>query len=94
MGSGALEYAQIDVPKENWGTRPAVLLDITDRLMYQALVDRMSLELIGDLSKFAYGWRLPAKSPKRAIYARNGRQWDSYRGHLSPCELVLGRPAD
>lgn len=83
MGSGALEYAQIDVPKENWGTRPAVLLDITDRLTYQALVDRMSLELIGDLSKFAYGWRLPAKNPKRAIYARNVQQWDSYRGHLS-----------
>jgi hypothetical protein len=83
MGSGALEHAPIDVPKENWGTRPAVLLDITDRLMYQALVDRMSLELIGDLSRFAYGWRLPAKNPKRAAYARNGHQWDSYRGHLS-----------
>lgn len=83
MASGALEFAPIDVPKENWGTRPAVLLDITDRLTYQALVDRMSLEMIGDISKYAYGWRLPAKNPQKAVYARNAQQWENYRGHLS-----------
>ncbi|MEJ7690625.1 MAG: RNA-directed DNA polymerase [Nocardioidaceae bacterium] len=83
MGSGALEYAPIDVPKENWGTRPAVLTRYHRPVEYQALVDRVSLDLIGDLSKFAYGWRLPAKNPKKAIYARNSQQWDSYRGHLS-----------
>lgn len=40
--TGSLNVASIDVPKENWGTRPAVLLDIRDRLMYQALVDHLS----------------------------------------------------
>jgi hypothetical protein len=51
-------------------TRPAVLLDISDRLIPGSRRS-IELELIGDLSKFAYGWRLPAKNPKRAIYARN-----------------------
>lgn len=31
---GTLRPALIDVPKENWGTRPAVVLDIVDRVVY------------------------------------------------------------
>ncbi|RSM46338.1 hypothetical protein DMA12_11110 [Amycolatopsis balhimycina DSM 5908] len=73
----------IDVPKENWGTRPAVVLDTSDRLIYQAIVDRLSLDLIGDLSSTTYGWRLPPVSPERGSYSHNNRQWEWYVGHLN-----------
>jgi hypothetical protein len=80
---GTLQAALIDIPKENWGTRPAVVLDIADRLTYQALVDRVSLALIGSMTPNAFGWRLPAVKPKAGIYSRNDKQWDGYRGHMS-----------
>jgi hypothetical protein len=79
---GSLESAQIDVPKENWGTRPAVILDLCDRLTYQALIDRLSMDLIGALSPNVFGWRLPEISPKRGVYSRNDKQWEEYRRHL------------
>jgi reverse transcriptase-like protein len=72
----------IEVPKENWGTRPAVVLDIADRLVYQAIVDRLSVDLIGDLSPNVFGWRLRAKSPKRGEYSHNNFQWEWYASHL------------
>ncbi|TLH48535.1 hypothetical protein C1S80_30035 [Mycolicibacterium aubagnense] len=75
--------ALIDVPKENWGVRPAVVLNIVDRLVYQALVDRVSVDLIGDLSPSVYGWRLPPGSTERGGYSQNSLQWDAYRDHLS-----------
>lgn len=75
--------ALIDVPKENWGVRPAVVLNVVDRLVYQALVDRVSVDLIGDLSPSVYGWRLPPDSTERGGYSRNSLQWDAYRDHLS-----------
>ncbi len=81
-GKGTLTPALLEVPKENWGTRPAVVLDISDRLCYQALVDKVSVDLIGDLSPNAFGWRLPAVSPTHGVYSHNNRQWDGYRGHL------------
>src|ERR671918_1635821 len=79
---GAQQAALLDVPKENWGTRPAVILDIADRLVYQALVDKVSLDLIGDLSPNAFGWRLPAVAPKAGTYSHNNKQWDGYTGHF------------
>lgn len=80
--SGLRRPALIDVPKENWGSRPAVVLDIVDRLAYQALVDRSSVDLIGDLSLSVYGWRLPPSKPVRGEYSHNNLQWDVYREHL------------
>src|SRR5450759_2270752 len=80
--SGSLEPALIDVPKENWGTRPAVVLDITERLTYQALVDQASLKLIGQLSPNVFGWRLPPVAPTAGIYSHNNNQWDGYRRHM------------
>ena len=74
--------ALIDVPKENWGTRPAVVLSIEDRLTYQALVDAVSVDLIGGLHESAYGWRLKPDNPRRGDYSRNDLQWDQYRSHL------------
>lgn len=81
--SGTRRPALIDVPKENWGTRPAVVLDILDRVVYQALVDRLSVQLVGDMSPSAFGWRLPPTSPAPGVYSHNNHQWDGYRGHLS-----------
>lgn len=81
--SGTLRPALVDVPKENWGTRPAVVLDIVDRVAYQALVDRLSVQLIGDMSPNAFGWRLPPTAPAPGKYSHNNNQWNGYRGHLS-----------
>jgi hypothetical protein len=80
---GAQRVALLDVPKENWGTRPAVILDIADRLVYQALVDKLSLDLIGDMSPNVFGWRLPAITPKAGVYSLNSNQWDGYVSHLT-----------
>lgn len=81
--SGTLAVALMDVPKDNWGTRPAVVLQITDKLLYQALVDRLSVPLIGTMSPNAFGWRLPPTSPKAGTYSHNNHQWENYRDHLS-----------
>jgi len=81
--SGVRAVALLDVPKENWGTRPAVILDIADRLSYHALSDYLSVKLIGSMSPDVYGWRLPAIDPKSGIYSHNNKQWDGYRSHLN-----------
>jgi len=80
--SGVRTLALLDVPKENWGTRPAVIMDIADRLSYHALTDCLSVKLIGSMSPDVYGWRLPAINPSPGVYSHNNHQWDGYRGHL------------
>jgi hypothetical protein len=75
--------ARMDVPKENYSLRPAVVLDPIDRVAYQALVGRLSVNLIGNLDQSVYGWRLPVKDPRPGIYSPNDKQWDRYRSHLS-----------
>jgi hypothetical protein len=80
--TGVHAVALLDVPKENWGTRPAVIMDIADRLAYHMLTDNLSVRLIGSMSPDVYGWRLPAVNPKAGIYSHNDIQWDGYRGHL------------
>jgi len=82
-GSGAGEVSLLDVPKENWGTRPAVVMDPVARIAYQALVDQLSLDIVGKLTPNAFGWRLPVTTPKRGRYSHNSKQWDLYRDHLS-----------
>ncbi len=62
--------------------RPAVVLDLVDRLCYQALVDRHSVGLIGDLSPSVYGWRLVPGKPEQGKYSQDSLQWDNYRSHL------------
>jgi hypothetical protein len=81
--SGVRSVALLDVPKENWGTRPAVILDIADRLIYHALTDQLSVKLIGPMSPDVYGWRLRAIDPAPGVYSHNNKQWDGYRSHLS-----------
>ncbi len=82
-GSSTHQAALLDVPKPNWGYRPAVVLDPLDRLVYQALIDRLSVDLIGTLPPSVYGWRLPAGAPRVGQYSHNDFQWDGYRSHLS-----------
>ncbi|MBB5959628.1 hypothetical protein FHS29_006249 [Saccharothrix tamanrassetensis] len=77
------QVSLIDVPKENWGSRPAVVLDPLDRITYQALIDRLSVDLIGKLSPSSFGWRLHAVEPKNGVFSRNKTQWNLYRAHLS-----------
>ena len=80
--TGVKATVPLDVPKENFAVRPAVVLDPLDRLVYQALVDRASVALIGGLHRWAYGWRLPPRDPQPGIYARNNKQWEAFRTHL------------
>jgi hypothetical protein len=81
-GTGVASAHRLDVPKENFGVRPAVVLDVIDRLIYQALTDRLSKQLIGDLPSWAYGWRLTRTRPQAGRYARNNAEWSRYRKHL------------
>ncbi len=80
---GTWKATPIDVAKENFGIRPAVVLDPIDRLLYQALVDRLSADLIGKQPRWAYGWRLPPDDPTSGMYARNDYQWANFRNQLS-----------
>ena len=79
---GAKRALPIEVPKENFVLRPAMLLDPIDRLAYQALVDSLSLGLIADMRDFAFGWRLPTENPSKGIYAKNAKQWEAFRDRL------------
>lgn len=81
--SGAASAQAIDVSKENFGTRPAIILDPVDRLAFQAMVDALSVRLIGEQPNAAFGWRLPRDSPKRGVYSNNSVEWQDYRGQLS-----------
>lgn len=74
--------SKIDVPKENFSCRPAVVINPVDRVCYQALVDRLSNHAIGDLSLSTYGWRLPPGESSPGHYATNANQWKNYRHHL------------
>ena len=77
---GALE--RLDVPKENFGVRPATVMHVADRLVYQALVDRLTVPLIGDLAQTVFNWRLERQAPRAGVYLKSGDEWDRYRAWL------------
>lgn len=79
---GAKRALPIEVPKENFVLRPAMLLDPIDRLAYQALVDSLSTGLIADMREFVFGWRLPIEKPSKGAYAKNAKQWEGFRNRL------------
>lgn len=81
--TGAKRALPIGVPKENFVLRPAMLLDPVDRLAYQALVDCLSVVLIGNMRDFAFGWRLPTKEPSKGHYANNAHEWENFRTRLT-----------
>jgi Reverse transcriptase (RNA-dependent DNA polymerase) len=72
----------LDVPKENFGTRPACILHPLDRLAYQVVVDFLSVRLAGNLPSFVCGWRLRRDAPEPGVYAHNGFEWRNHRRHL------------
>ena len=76
--TGARGVAKLDVAKENFGIRPAVVLDPVDRISYQALVDSISTRIIGEMPRWAYGWRLPTRLRKDGRYSRNDFQWRKF----------------
>ncbi|HEX7131365.1 MAG TPA: reverse transcriptase domain-containing protein, partial [Iamia sp.] len=80
---GIRRVAKVDVPKENFGIRPAIVMDPVDRLIYQCLVDRYSLPLVGDLRPWVYGWRLPPKNPKGGKWSHNSIQDAEFRNTIS-----------
>lgn len=74
--------ALVEVPKENFAARPAMVLDVTDRLAYAALVDYFSPMLIGKLDRHVFGWRLNIDGPAKGHYENNSNEWDRFRSHL------------
>lgn len=81
--NGVRRVYPIDVPKENFSIRPAMVIDAVDRVLFQALVDRQSKSLIGSLDPWVFGWRLPRKEPTSGRYSPNSTEWKLYRGSLS-----------
>ncbi|MES9539214.1 reverse transcriptase domain-containing protein [Actinomadura sp. NPDC000600] len=80
---GARRVANLDVPKENFSFRPAVVMDPVDRILYQALVDRISRSLVGSMPDWVHGWRLKRNNPESGHYAGNNLEWDRQRADLS-----------
>src|SRR5258708_31389053 len=80
--TGTRRVAKIDVPKENFGIRPAVVLDPIDRMLFQGLVDMNTSKLIGKLSPWVHGWRLRREDPKSGDYSPNDAEWGLHRGQL------------
>ncbi len=85
--SGLRRVVQIDVPKSNFGIRPAVILEPVDRLLYQGLVDCLSKKMIGGLSPWVHGWRLNRSQPRPGVLSSNEYEWKQYRGHLKFASL-------
>jgi len=79
---GVKAPALLDVPKENFVLRPAVVLDPLDRLCYQAIVDRESMRLLKSLEPWCFGWRLARVDPEAGKYAAQSKEWAEYRGRL------------
>jgi len=73
----------LDVSKENFSVRPAYVFDPVDRLVFQALVDRVSISLVGEMPKWSYSWRLARKDPKAGHYVDMGAEWRDYRHRLN-----------
>lgn len=73
---GVTAYYRLDVPKENFGIRPALVLDPIDRLCYQALVDRIAVRMHKTLPAWVYGWR--TARVKGSLYAKNENEWPEF----------------
>jgi hypothetical protein len=72
----------LDVAKENFFTRPAIVFDIVDRLAIQALVDRVSARLLDGAPPWMYSWRLSRSKPQAGHYSNMDDEWQLYRHHL------------
>jgi len=80
--SGVRRVSPLNVAKENFVLRPAVVLDIVDRVMYQALVDRLSVKLLAGTPSWMFSWRLARAKPVAGRYSDQGDEWSDYRKRL------------
>lgn len=69
----------VDVAKSPTATRPGLQLPPIDRVLYQAIIDDVSVSKIGDLSPNVFGWRLARDRPKPGMYNNNSREWRLHR---------------
>lgn len=79
----------MDVAKGGFATRPALILDALDRVLYQALVDACAPKLIADLPPWVFGWRLYRNAPTAGRYCDNGREWGDYRARHRAASSTL-----
>ena len=79
------DVVRVDVPKSGSSTRPASILDIVDRIAYQAIVDHLSPFLISDTPRWVYGWRLPRNGASDRGYLSNIKEWNEFRQQLKLC---------
>ena len=82
-GSGVRRVANIDVPKEGFATRPAVVMEPVDRLLFQSLTDRISRSVTVGIEPWVFGWRLRRKNTKPGEMARNDFEWEAQRAELA-----------
>jgi hypothetical protein len=75
LNSRQARFERLSVPKVNFGTRPAVVQDPVDRVVYHAVVNSISARVTGDLAPFVRGWRLSRTEPKAGLYLRNQQEW-------------------
>ena len=73
---------EFDVPKSPTRTRPAILLDLIDRILYQACVDSAAPQISRGLQHWVYGWRLPVGREQEGQYLHNNKEWIRYVHHL------------
>lgn len=75
LANGRSRFESLDIPKTNFGTRPAVIQDPTDRVAYHALVGSISKSVSKGLHQNVCGWRLSRKEPVAGQYRNNRREW-------------------
>ena len=81
-GTGVGRASRINVPKPNFGVRPAVVIDPVDRLVYQVSSIPSASPPSGALKDFVFGWRLVRISQRMAFTHGTAWQWDNYRDRL------------
>ena len=86
--AGSASVADIDVPKSNFGVRPAVVLPVSHRVVYQAAALAISTRTALPAS-FVFGWRCRDVEGKRVL-ARNEGEW---HGYLSGVDDSLAQSA-
>ncbi|MDT3443146.1 RNA-directed DNA polymerase [Pseudofrankia sp. BMG5.37] len=93
ISDSARVFELLDVPKHNFGTRPAVVMCPADRMIYHALVNRISAKICAEMSGFVFGWRLPRPPDKSSHYLNNGQEWLELiarrREYADDCGAVL-----
>lgn len=80
---GVWSSAKIDVAKENYATRRAIVMDPIDRLVYQTLTDCISKSLAAEFKQWVFGWRLERDEPSAGQYVKNAVEWRAYIERLS-----------